>query len=99
MTMGSTVLQGTLFSGLIGLMMAGCGSAPPPEPVPGLKAFVGASVFDGGGNLVENAVLVVRDGRVEGLGSAENLPVVARSPPLPALLHSYSQAMRRNPRG
>ena len=75
MTTESTVVRGTLLLSLIGLVMAGCSSAPPPEPVPGLKAFVGASVFDGGGNLVENAVLVVRDGRVEGLGSAENLRV------------------------
>ena len=75
MTMGSMVPRGKLLVSLIAFVMAGCSSPPPPEPVPGLKAFVGASVFDGSGNIVENAVLVVRDGRVEGLGSAENLPV------------------------
>ena len=75
MRIGSKVLNATLVASLIGWVMVGCSSAPPPEPVPGLKAFVGASVFDGSGNLVENAVLVVRDGRVEGLGSAENLRV------------------------
>ena len=78
MRIGSKVLNATLVASLIGLVMVGCSSAPPPEPVPGLKAFVGASVFDGSGNVVDNAVLVVRDGRVEGLGSAENLRVCRR---------------------
>ena len=75
MTTGSAVLRGTLLTSLIALAIVGCSSPPPPEPVPGLKAYVGASVFDGSGNIVEDAVLVVRDGRVAGLGSAENLPV------------------------
>ncbi len=75
MTTESTVPRRTLLLSLIAFVVVGCSSPPPLEPVPGLKAFVGASVFDGSGNLVENAVLVVRDGRVEGLGSAENLSV------------------------
>ncbi|MGH8166004.1 MAG: hypothetical protein ACREQ1_02125, partial [Woeseiaceae bacterium] len=50
--------------------MTGCGaeSPPPPEiaePAGNVIAFTGANVWDGTGNpVVENAVLLVRDGRV-----------------------------------
>ena len=57
-------------------LIVGCGSSPPPEPVPGLKAFVGATVMDGTDSPpIENAVLVVQDGRVKALGTAEDLKV------------------------
>ena len=56
-------------------LIAGCGG-PPPEPVPGLKAFVGATVMDGTASQpIENAVLVVQDGRVKALGPASDLAV------------------------
>jgi imidazolonepropionase-like amidohydrolase len=52
----------------------GC-AAPPPEP-DGSKAFVGARLFDGtGSEPVENAVLVVRDGRVEAVGPASEVEI------------------------
>ena len=44
----------------------------------GLKAFVGASVYDGtGAPAIENAVLIVRDGRVESLGPADEVRLPA----------------------
>lgn len=50
-------------------------SGPPPEPEEGLYAFVGATVIDGTGNPpIEDAVLIVRDGRIEGVGAKEGLP-------------------------
>lgn len=56
-------------------LVASC-SSPPPESVPGLKAFVGATVMDGTGSPpVENAVLVVQDGRVKALGTVDDLDV------------------------
>ena len=56
-------------------LVASC-SSPPPEPVPGLKAFVGATVMDGTGSPpVADAVLVVQDGRVKALGAASDVEV------------------------
>ena len=50
-------------------------SGPPPEPEDGLYAFVGATVIDGTGNPpIKDAVLIVRDGRIEDVGSKELLP-------------------------
>jgi len=61
----------------VALLFAACAS-PPPEPVEGLKAFIGAAAFDGvHDELVEDAVLIVRDGRIEAFGSAANVPVPA----------------------
>ena len=57
-------------------LIASCGSPPPAEPVPGLKAFVGATVMDGTDSPpIENAVLVVEDGRVKALGTVDDLDV------------------------
>ncbi len=57
-------------------LIASCGSPPPAEPVPGLKAFVGATVMDGTDSPpIENAVLVVQDGRVKALGTVQDLDV------------------------
>jgi imidazolonepropionase-like amidohydrolase len=62
---------------LAAVLFASC-STPPPEPVEGLKAFVGATAFDGHhDDLIDDAVLVVRDGRIEAFGSAENVAVPA----------------------
>ena len=56
------------------LLLLNC-AGPPPEPEEGLYAFVGASVIDGTGNPpIEDAVLIVRDGRIEGVGAKESLP-------------------------
>ena len=54
-------------------ILAACG--PPPEPEEGLYAFVGARVIDGTGSpAIEDAVLVVRDGRIEAVGPRSALP-------------------------
>ena len=59
----------------ITILIARCGGGPPPEPEAGLYAYVGATVIDGTGNPpVEDAVLVVRDGRIEALGSRADMP-------------------------
>ena len=56
------------------LLLLHC-AGPPPEPEEGLYAFVGASVIDGTGNPpIEDAVLIVRDGRIEDVGTKEVLP-------------------------
>ncbi|MCH7826181.1 MAG: amidohydrolase family protein [Acidobacteria bacterium] len=42
----------------------------------GLTAFVGARIIDGtGADAIENGVLLVRDGRVEAVGSADEVPI------------------------
>lgn len=46
---------------------AACGSSE-PEMVPGLKAFVGAQLFDGENSPAGPSVIVVRDGRIEAIG-------------------------------
>jgi imidazolonepropionase-like amidohydrolase len=44
-------------------------------PVANLKAFVGARLINGNGSpVLENAVLIVRDGKVEAVGSAGTRP-------------------------
>jgi imidazolonepropionase-like amidohydrolase len=58
----------------ITLLLLNC-AGPPPEPEEGLYAFVGAAVIDGSGNPpIEDAVLIVRDGRIEDVGTKEDLP-------------------------
>src|SRR5262245_44263840 len=58
-----------LFAILLALSSAG-GSGQTTTPS-GVKAFVGARVFDGSGKpAIENATLVVREGRVEAVGPA-----------------------------
>jgi imidazolonepropionase-like amidohydrolase len=53
------------------------GCAPPPPPAPdGTKAFTGVRLFDGTGAApVENAVLVVRDGRIEAVGPMDKVEI------------------------
>ena len=56
-------------------LLGGCATEEPP-PVEGLTAFVGGSVFDGtGSGLVDDAVLVVREGRIEAIGPTETTPI------------------------
>ena len=56
---------------LTSLLLTGCRTEPPP-PVEGLKAFVGARLIDGTGKApIEDAVLVVRDGRIEAAGPSD----------------------------
>ncbi len=50
--------------------------SPPPQPEPdGSKAFVGARMYNGSGGTVDNAVIVVRDGRIEAVGPAESVAI------------------------
>jgi imidazolonepropionase-like amidohydrolase len=63
-------------------MAIGCGGGEPvPEPVemtPGLQAFVGGRIIDGtGAAAIENGVLVVRDGRIEAVGTSDSVTVPA----------------------
>ncbi len=64
------------FLGCLTLLVAfGCGPGT-PELVPGYTAFIGATVIDGtGGQPTRDAVILVRDGRIEAVGSAATLAV------------------------
>jgi imidazolonepropionase-like amidohydrolase len=54
------------------ILSTGCA---PPEP-DGTKAFIGARLLDGTGAApVENAVIVVRDGRIEAAGPADRVEI------------------------
>lgn len=65
----------TLLTSLLILpFLAGCGSSA-PEQIPGLKAFVGAQVFDGVGSPAGSQVILVRDGRIEQIGPATQVQV------------------------
>ena len=69
-----SVKKFVVFASIV-FLIAAC-SSPPPEPVPGLKAFVGATVMDGTGSPpIANAVLVVQNGRVKALGTVSDLDV------------------------
>ena len=53
-------------------------SAPEPEPIeptPGLTAFTSARLIVGNGDSIESGTMVVRDGRIESIGSSENVTV------------------------
>ena len=57
------------------ILSAACAPPPPPEP-DGSKAFVGVRLFDGTGAApIENAVIVVRDGRIEAVGPADTVEI------------------------
>ena len=62
----------TLFA--LGAFIVGCGSSE-PEMVPGLKAFVGAELFDGEDSPAGATVMVVRDGRIEAIGPATQVEI------------------------
>ena len=77
-------MQMTRFTVLLGAVAVAvsCGGepeAPPVEITPGLQAFVGARIIDGtGASAIENGVLVVRDGRIEAVGSSDTIAVPER---------------------
>lgn len=63
--------------GLVTVTMAAC-AAPEPEPVeptPGLMAFTGARVIVGDGETIEGGTMVIRDGRIEAVGSSDTVNV------------------------
>jgi imidazolonepropionase-like amidohydrolase len=67
---GLALIAGLLLAGPVGCEQAG---VPPQE---GLQAFVGATVIDGtGSDPIANGVLVVRDGRIETVGSADTTQI------------------------
>ena len=68
-----------LVLGSAAIVATGCGGEPPPvEITPGLHAFVGARLIDGtGGPAMEDAVLIVRDGRIEATGTRNNVEIPA----------------------
>jgi len=62
---------------VIAIFVSACGDQP-PQPTPGLKAFVGATVAAGlGGPAIDNAVIVVRDGRLVEVGPSGTVQVPA----------------------
>ncbi len=55
--------------------LAACGT-PEPVQIERVRAFVGARIIDGtGGNPIDDGVLVVRDGRIEAVGTSAELTV------------------------
>ena len=65
--------------GALCVAAAQCGASEPEpvEPTPGLRAFTGARLIDGGGGVIEEGVLVVRDGRIAAAGDAGAVDVPA----------------------
>ena len=61
----------------LGLGLNAC-SSPEPEPIeptPGLTAFTSARLIVGNGDTIESGTMVVRDGRIEAIGSSESVTV------------------------
>ena len=68
-----------LVLGTAAVVAVGCGGEP-IEPIveitPGLQAFIGARLIDGtGGPVIEDSVIVVRNGRIEAAGSRDGVEV------------------------
>jgi len=64
----------------VGFFAFACATEQPEQAVEpdGSQAFVGATLFDGtGADTIENAVIVVRDGRIEAVGSADTVEIPA----------------------
>src|SRR5262245_59068789 len=60
------------------LVFSPAGGSGQTTTSPGVKVFVGARVFDGSGKpAIENATLIVRDGRVEAMGPAKAIKAPA----------------------
>ena len=61
------------------LMLAGCATnSEEVQITPGLKAFTGARIIDGTGQVpIETGVLIVRDGEIEMIGAADAIAVPA----------------------
>ena len=67
-----------LVLGAAAFVAVGCGGEPPIEITPGLHAFTGARLIDGtGGPALEDAVLVVRNGRIEAVGARSGVEIPA----------------------
>jgi imidazolonepropionase-like amidohydrolase len=47
-----------------------CGEQAPAPKLEGVKAFTGATIYDGLDNVIPNATLVVRDGRIDQIGAS-----------------------------
>ena len=59
----------------VAVAIVSCGAAP-PEPTPGLTAFVGARLIvgtEGSGSVIEDGTIVVRDGRIEAAGASDSV--------------------------
>jgi len=73
----SRVIQARVCSALLLSILLGNSGQPPAE----VRAFVGARIVDGtGGAPIDNGVLIVRDGRIEAIGSSTDVrpPAEAR---------------------
>ena len=90
-----------LVLGTAAVVAVGCGGEP-IEPIveitPGLQAFIGARLIDGtGGPVIEDSVIVVRNGRIEAAGSRDGVEVppdaeqvdVAGRTILPGLINAH----------
>ena len=63
-----------LFFGVV-LAMVGCASETAP-PLEDINVFSGATIIDGtGGNPLSDGVIVVREGRIEAIGSADSVQI------------------------
>ena len=60
---------------VFGLGACGAPEPEPIEPTPGLTAFTSARLIVGNGDTIESGTMVVRDGRIEAIGSTENVTV------------------------
>ena len=59
----------------VAVAIVSCAAAP-PEPTPGLTAFVGARLIvgtEGSGSVIEDGTIVVRDGRIEAAGASDSV--------------------------
>lgn len=71
--MNSTIRQLAVLT--VAVAIVSCGAAP-PEPTPGLTAFVGARLIvgtEGSGSVIEDGTIVVRDGRIEAAGASDSV--------------------------
>jgi len=68
-------MKKVLLLAIVLAIASACAPPPPPEP-DGSKAFVGARLYDGtGASPIENAVIIVRDGRIEAVGPADTVAI------------------------
>lgn len=62
----------------LGVALASCAGDTPPSPTEGIHAFVGMRLFDGtGADVVPDAVLLVRGGRIAAVGPADGIEIPA----------------------
>jgi len=77
-----TRIRLVLVLAILGVVVSSARQRPGQTPV--AQAFSGATLFDGTGARIENAVMVVRNGRIDSVGpsSAASIPKDARTTPL-----------------